>query len=193
MIRKLALLSLVLCLTIVAGTLPLAAQNNELGVTVGGYFPINSQSGAGTAFAAGGSFAHRIIGVPLVSVYFELPVYGTFNSVTDIVSTTQGRAKYSGLFVTPGLKLKLASGFPISPYFVAGGGLARFSKSNVSTDSTTNTGVFDVGGGLDLKIAPFVSARGEVRDYYSGSPNIQTGFTSREHQLITSVGLVLRF
>src|SRR3954447_832784 len=111
MIRKLAFISLILCLTGVVGTLHLAAQSNELGVTVGGYFPFNSQSGAGTAFAAGGSFAHRILGVPLASLYFEIPVYGTFNSVTDIVSTTQGRAKYSGLFVTPGLKLKLAPGF----------------------------------------------------------------------------------
>jgi opacity protein-like surface antigen len=169
------------------------AQNTELGVTVGGYFPVNSSASSGNAFAVGGSFAHRMIGVPLASLYFELPVYGTFNSTSDIVTTTQGHAKYSALFITPGLKLKLAPEFPVSPYFVVGGGLARFSKSNVNTDDTTNTGTFDVGGGLDFKLAPFVSARTEVRDYYSGNPKILNNFTEREHQLITSVGLVLRF
>ncbi|HWR16290.1 MAG TPA: hypothetical protein VN577_15785 [Terriglobales bacterium] len=172
---------------------PAVAQSNELAVTVGGYFPINSAANADAAFSVGGSFAHRIIGVPLASLYLELPVYGTFNSTAAIASTTQGEAKYSGLFITPGLKLKLAPEFPVSPYFVAGGGLARFSKTNTATPDTTNTGVFDVGGGLDFKIAPFISARGEIRDFYSGNPRILTGFTAREHQLITSVGLVLRF
>jgi len=32
-----------------------------------------------------------------------------------------------------------------------------------------------------------------VRDFYSGSPNVVTGFNDREHQLITSLGLVFRF
>jgi opacity protein-like surface antigen len=180
-------------LSVVLLSISALAQSNELGVTVGGYFPVNSAASSGNAFAVGGSFAHRVFGVPFVSLYFELPVYGTFNSTSDIVSTTQGNAKYSALFITPGLKLKFGSVFPISPYLVAGGGLARFSKSNVSTEDTTNTGTFDVGGGLDFKIAPFVSARAEVRDFYSGNPKILNNFTEREHQLITSVGLVLRF
>lgn len=191
MARKLA--GTIVLFLVALSTVSAFAQNNELGVTAGGYFPINSSADSGNAFAVGGSFAHRVFGVPMAAIYFELPVYGTFNSTSDIVSTADGHARYSALFVTPGLKLKLASAFPISPYFVVGGGLARFSKSNVTTDSTTNTGVFDVGGGLDFKIAPFVSARTEVRDYYSGNPKILNGFTDREHQLVTSVGLVLRF
>jgi opacity protein-like surface antigen len=174
-------------------SLPAFAQSNELGVTVGGYFPINSPVSADTAFAIGGSFAHRVASVPLVSLYFEVPAFGTFNSTANIVGSTLTRPKYSALFVTPGLKLKLAPSFPVSPYFVAGGGLAHFSKSNVATSDTTNTGVFDVGGGLDFKIAPYVGLRTEVRDFYSGSPNVTTNFTSREHQLIASAGLVLRF
>ena len=169
------------------------AQSNELALTVGGYFPINSPVGAGDAFAVGGSFAHRVFGVPLVSAYVEVPVFATFNSMTSISETIDGHAKYSTLFVTPGLKLKIAPGFPISPYLVAGGGVVHFSKSNVTTDDSTYSGTFDVGGGLDFKIAPFFSARGEVRDFYSGSPNVVAGFNNREHQLITSLGLVFRF
>jgi len=187
--------TLVLLILFCLGAAVSFAQSNELAITAGGYFPVNSQVGASNAFALGGSFAHRIVHLPLASVYFEIPVYGSFNSAARLfsASTGSGLSKYSSLFVTPGLKLKLAPELPISPYFVAGGGLARFHKTNVTTDDTTNTGTFDVGGGLDFKIAPFISARGEVRDYYSGSPNITTGFSQREHQLVTTVGLVFRF
>jgi hypothetical protein len=183
---------------LVACLLPLlpvtaSAQSNELAVTVGGYFPINSPVDASNAFAIGGSFAHRVASVPFISAYLELPVYATFTSTADAISTVQGTPSYSALFVTPGLKVKLAPVFPVSPYFVIGGGVARFSKSHVTTDDTTYSGTFDVGGGLDFKIAPFFSARGEVRDFYSGSPNVTTNFSQREHQLITSVGLVFRF
>jgi opacity protein-like surface antigen len=170
-----------------------AAQSNELAVTFGGYFPINSPVDASNAFAIGGSFAHRVAGLPLVSAYLEIPVFATFDSTANAVSTINGSPKYSTLFVTPGLKLKLAPEFPVSPYLVVGGGVVHFSKSNVTTDQSSYSGTFDVGGGLDFKIAPFFSARGEVRDYYSGSPNVTTNFTHREHQLITSVGLVFRF
>lgn len=168
------------------------AQSNELAVTVGGYFPINSSSGANEAFAVGGNFAHRIASVPLVSLYVEVPVIGTFKSVSDI-PTSLGKPRYSAFFVTPGLKLKLAPSFPISPYVAAGGGFAHFSKSNVTTDDSTTSGTFDVGGGLDWKVAPFFSARAEVRDFYTGNPNVLPGFTEREHQLVISVGLVFRF
>lgn len=186
---KNALLLLAICVV----TLPALAQSNELAVTAGGYFPFNTRFDADPAFAIGGSFAHRIASVPLVSLYFELPVYGTFNSTTNIVNSTLTNPKYSTLFVTPGVKVKLAPSFPVSPYFVAGGGLARFSKKNVTTSDTTNTGTFEVGGGVDFKFFPYLSFRTEVRDFYSGSPNLTTNFSERQHQIITSAGLVLRF
>lgn len=169
------------------------AQSNELALTVGVYFPTNSQVGAGDAFAVGGSFAHRVASLPLIAAYVEVPVFATFNSTANAYATANGHAQYSTLFVTPGLKLKIAPEFPISPYLVAGGGIVHFSKSNVATDDSTYSGTFDVGGGLDWKILPFFSARGEVRDFYAGSPNIVSGFNNREHQLITTVGLVFRF
>jgi hypothetical protein len=169
---------------------PIFAQKNELAVTVGGYLPADS----GNAFVIGGNFAHRLASVPLVSVYLEIPVFSTFNSTAHVLPPPPlGNPKYSALFVTPGIKLKLAPGFFLSPYFAVGGGVVHFSKSNVITDDSTYTGAFDFGGGLDLKIAPFLSARGEVRDFYSGGPDLIPGFNESQHQIITSVGLVLRF
>lgn len=186
---RLTLLALSITLLVSAAT----AQSNELAIQAGGYFPVDSQIGAGDALVVGGSFAHRLVGVPLVSAYVEVPVFATFNSTTNVVQTANGKARYSSLFVTPGVKVKLAPEFPISPCLVAGGGVAHFSKSHVTGDDSTYSGTFDVGGGLDWKIFPFFSARGEVRDFYTGSPDILSGFDQREHQLVATVGLVFRF
>ena len=184
-----ALLVLLLALFTISAT----AQSNELAVTAGGYFPINNTINADTAFAVGGSFAHRIFGVPLASIYVELPVYASFNSTATLKTVTSpANAKYSALFVTPGVKLKLAPEFPISPYAVFGGGLARYSKTNTGTGDT-NASTFDIGGGLDFKIAPFLSARAEVRDFYSGNAHIFTNVDERQHQVMATAGLVLRF
>jgi hypothetical protein len=172
------------------------AQSNELAIGAGGYFPVNL-TGAGNAVAIEGSFAHRIASVPLLSAYIELPVVGTLNSSVQTFGLTSS-ASYSALFIAPGLRLKFAPGFPVSPWAAVGGGLAHFSANSglrlLSGTDTTNTGVFDFGGGLDMKVAPWVSVRGEVRDFYSGGLGFNlSNFNERQHNLVVTGGLVLRF
>jgi hypothetical protein len=176
---------------------PALAQKNELAIGAGGYFPINL-SGVGNAVAIEGTFSRRVLSVPLASVYVDLPVVGTLNSTVRSAGLTS-TASYSALFVAPGLKLKLAPGFPLSPWLAAGGGLAHFAPSSglkalSGASGSTNTGVFDVGGGLDMKIAPFISARGEIRDFYSGGLGFSlANFDQRQHNIVATGGLVLRF
>lgn len=165
-----------------------AAQSNELAITAGGQFPRNNVFDSGASFAVGGSFAHRIIHLPLASLYWEVPVVVAPKSVLR----TPGRDNYSSFFFTPGLKLKLAPEFPVSPYFVAGGGLARYKLD--TTDEALNTGVFDFGGGIDMKVLPYFSIRGEVRDFYTGSFTFTPiGDTGRQHNIVAQTGLVFRF
>lgn len=186
-------LSILLALLLAFFTISATAQSNELAVTAGGYFPFNTSFSADTSFAVGGSFAHRVAGVPLVSLYVELPVYASFNSTATLKTVTSpANAKYSALFITPGVKLKLAPEFPVSPYAVFGGGLAHYSKTNTGTNDS-NASTFDIGGGLDFKVAPFLSLRGEVRDFYSGNAHIFQNVDERQHQVMATAGLVLRF
>lgn len=189
-IRKSALIVLVLSVLLSLGA---AAQSNELAVTAGGQFPNNSQFNSGASWAVGASFAHRIFHVPLAGLYWEIPVVGAPNSVMK----TPFRTTYSSLFVTPGLKVKFAPEFPISPWLAAGVGIARYHNSANATfsDQTSTKAVFDIGGGIDWKIAPFISARGELRDFYSGLPDIAaaSGLSGRQHNVVPQVGLVLRF
>jgi Outer membrane protein beta-barrel domain len=167
------------------------AQSTELHVGVGAYFPINNPSASTSAFVVQGTFAHRVFSVPMAGLYFEVPVAKTLD-----VDLTFGRASYSALFVTPGFKLKLAPAFPVSPYFVAGVGVARFTQSAPGiTETSDNAVAADIGGGVDMKIAPFVSLRGEFRDYYGGRPVLPLSLpgAERQHNLVTTGGLVIRF
>lgn len=189
-VRKFAFIVPVLCLFL---SLTSFAQSNELAVTAGGQFPNNSQFNSGASWAVGASFAHRIFHVPLVGLYWEIPVVGAPNSVMK----TPFRTTYSSLFVTPGLKVKFAPELPISPWLAAGIGVARYHNAANATfsDQTSTKAVFDIGGGIDWKIAPFISARGELRDFYSGLPDIASasGLSGRQHNVVPQVGLVLRF
>lgn len=178
------------------------AQKAEVALTVGAYHPVNNSFSSGNAFAIEGNIAGRIASVPFLSLYLEVPVAGSLQDVPVSSSALTSSGSYSSLFVTPGLRLKLAPAMPISPYIAAGGGLAHFNRSASQTPSGTsssiNKGVFDIAAGLDVKLAPFLSLRGEVRDFYSGSPELSlnqvTGtFNQRQHNILGTAGLVLHF
>ncbi len=176
--------------------LPAPAQKVELAIGAGGYFPVNV-AGISSAAAIEGTIGYRVLSVPLVSAYVELPVVGTLNSHVTSLGLASS-ASYSALFVAPGVKVKLAPGFFLSPWVAAGGGLAHFSGNSgvflSGGSGSSNSGVFDVGGGLDAKIAPFVSLRGEVRDFYSGSLGLNlVTFNENLHNVVATAGLVLRF
>jgi len=55
-------------------------------------------------------------------------------------------------------------------------------------------GVFQIGGGIDVKVWRNVSVRGQVRDFFSGIPqlNVNTGKT-RQHNLFAGGGIVWHF
>ncbi len=180
-------------LLLVCLTLPVCAiaQKNELGVLVGGYVPIGSSLDFSPGIAVEGAFAHRLVSIPLVALYGELPVVVGFNVGAANPFTSQN---YSSLFITPGLKVKLAPSFPVSPYLAVGVGYGRFHASNPLTGSATdNHAVVDIGGGLDLKVLPYISLRGEVRDFESGSTTLLGLVGISGHNLVGAGGLVLRF
>ncbi|MGH9523180.1 MAG: hypothetical protein ACRD3E_11680 [Terriglobales bacterium] len=178
------------------------AQKAEVAVTLGAYHPVNNSFSSGNAFAIEGNIAGKIASVPFFALYLEVPIAGTLQDVPVSSTALTTAGSYSSIFVTPGLRLKFAPSLPISPYVAAGGGLAHFNRSASQTpsgaSSSINKGVFDIAGGLDVKIAPFLSLRGEVRDFYSGSPELSlnqvTGtFSQRQHNILGTAGLVLRF
>jgi hypothetical protein len=170
------------------------AQSNDVGVTAGGYFALGNPLNLGVAWALEGTYAHRIASVPLASLSVELPVAGSFTSSIPTISGTTLARSYTSLFITPGIRLRLAPSFPVTAYLAVGVGLARFNRHlNGGATSASTTAAFDIGGGLDIKLAPFISMRGELRDFNSGGLGLQTLVAGRQNNLFATAGLAFRF
>ena len=171
------------------------AQKNDIGFTLGGYFAASSPLDIGAAWAIEGSYAYRLAHVPLVSLSAELPIAGSFKSSIPTLNGLTLVRNYSTLFITPGLRARLAPSFPISPYISAGLGYGRFNRQLYNgTSGADGEFAFDIGGGVDIKILPFVSLRGEVRDFNSGSASLLSLLpTGRQNNIFVTLGVGVRF
>ncbi len=191
-----------LVVVVVALGISAAAQSMDISLTAGVYHPVNNGFSTSNALALQGNIGARVASVPFFALYLEFPITGTLNSKVPL-SALSSAGTYSSLFVTPGVRLKFAPGSFLSPYLATGGGLAHFGRSSTqvpvgSNNNSVNKAVWDIGGGVDLRLVPHVGVRGEVRDFYSGSPELRlsqiTGtFGQRQHNIIFTAGLVLRF
>jgi opacity protein-like surface antigen len=171
------------------------AQKNEFAAEASGLFPSTNNLSIDPAAGFQLNYAHRLIGVPGVALYVEVPFLAGFNSLRTASSLLNGQ-NYSSIFVTPGLKVKFVPGFFISPYVAGGIGLAHFSASN--SGGSENDFAADIGGGVDVKVFPHVSLRGEVRDFITDTPGFGTldliqNFTGKTNNVVASGGIVLRF
>jgi opacity protein-like surface antigen len=182
------------CLTLLLSACFLSAaqaQKNEFAVSASGLLTsasFNTSSSAGFQI----NYARRLIPLPLISLYLELPFEAGFNG-----SRTSGpslnREDYNTLYFTPGLKVKFAPGFPVSPYLAGGLGWGSFRSTN--TSATANKFAADLGGGVDFKVFPYISLRGEVRDYWTGAPTLDFPgiYHGNVNNIVLSGGAVFRF
>jgi opacity protein-like surface antigen len=177
------------------------AQKNDVALTGGGYFEVSNPLNLGAAWALEGSYARRFAGVPLLSFSWEVPVAGSSGSSIPTISGLNIATSYSSLFITPGVRVRLAPSFFLSPYVAAGIGYGRFNKTLISGVNTSNgTMAFDVAGGLDMKILPHTSLRGEIRNFNSGGldiPGVPSFLSSsvggRLNNLFVTAGISIKF
>jgi hypothetical protein len=58
----------------------------------------------------------------------------------------------------------------------------------------SNTGVFQMGLGLDVRVTHTLSVRGQVRDFWSGRPDLNLDTDkSRQHNFFVGGGVIWRF
>lgn len=169
------------------------AQSNEFAAEASGLLNVSPYDpGAGVGFQL--NYAHRLFHVPLVGIYGEIPFVAGFDN-TQYVVTELRRETFNSYYVTPGVKVKFAPGFIVSPWLAAGIGWAHFSSTQNSSSDTHFAA--DWGGGLDFKVFPFVSLRLEARDFYSGVPTLGLGLPvplpGNQNNIVVGGGLVARF
>jgi hypothetical protein len=139
------------------------------------------------------NFGWRLAHAGPVAVYFELPfthvpsqtvnTFGQFDVGSN--TTFPESSTDSAYFFTPGFRFRFLNK-AVSPYTVAGAGVERATLVqdgliNLGTALTANSGVptrnfkgvFDFGGGVDVKLTRLFALRTEFRDF------VRTGETSR--------------
>jgi hypothetical protein len=137
----------------------------------------------------------------------ELPV--AIYPRMDLNTAYHGIPKDMGaLFITPSVRVNIFSADNFTPWVSAGAGYGRFRYAQelnfpygtYAGPSGSNTGVIQFGGGLDAWIFNRWGARLEVRDFYSGEPDLNalsgahiTTNRSRQHNYYVGIGVVHRF
>jgi opacity protein-like surface antigen len=118
------------------------------------------------------------------------------------VTTANRRAArdFASLYLMPGLRLRFGGDRKITPYVAGGIGYAQYHSSEFLQDGTASPvrdrqhswgGNF--GGGVDVKVLRWLALRGEVRDFLTPSPRLNTPLTGAQHNVQVSGGLVIRF
>jgi hypothetical protein len=181
-------------------------QNQELTFSLGG-IPGQTRSFQGSAGAAqisadrsfGINYGHRFLGTKIAALYGELEFVAVPNRALTAASATVPQ-NYASLYLTPGVRLKFLPASRLSPWAAIGGGYglyqqsAQLSNGQNTTNKFLNRGVFEYGGGLDYRLFRFIGLRGEVRDFFSGNPNLNVALnSSTQHNVVASGGIILRF
>lgn len=203
---KIAVVSLWLLLAISS----FAQDKNEIAASFGRTF-IAHQTVPGTdfvgntvAFGDGFTFdvtyARLLRSGDLASLSVEVPVVFDFDEKLNygINVIPEDLHLY---FVTPAARVTFFTQVPITPWVSLGGGFGHFGESSTlefggpnPNPSGSTTGVLEFGGGMDVRTWRSLSLRGEIRDFYSGVPqlNVNTG-RSRQNNLFVGIGVVWKF
>ncbi len=181
------------------------AQKHEIGLTLGGVFStdrttpggIALRQQSGTAWQA--NYAYRILDVKLAAL--SIGVHFLANPQRNIGSNSSTvPANLASLYVTPDIVLKFLPGAKIEPWVTVGGGYAQYESSDALLNGSPNPGkirvhrgALDYGGGVDVPVWSFLALRGEVRDFYTGSPSVNLTLRGGQHNVVAGGGFVLRF
>jgi hypothetical protein len=156
------------------------------------------RSGKGLTFEV--NYARRLFGTPIYAISGEVPA--VFNLDEDLNSGDNVVPKsYKQIFVTPSARLNLFPATAVSPWVSFGAGFGHFSENNTllyggpNPGSSSTTGVIQGGFGLDVRVLHNFSIRLDVRDFWSGTPNLPLAATgkTRQHNFFVGGGVVWHF
>jgi|SRR5215470_598101 len=204
--KRLLMAALVAVTTLTTSAL---AQKNELtgiigrtfvsdqGVLNTNFFDNNLHFGEGLTFEV--NYGRHLMGNGFARLTFEVPAVFNFDQDVHFAANLIP-SSYTTYFVTPSLRANAFAGTAISPWVSFGGGLGHFGVADHLEFGGTNpgngnfTGIFQMGFGLDVRIKRTISLRGQVRDFWSGTPdlNVDTG-KGHQHNFFVGGGVIWRF
>jgi hypothetical protein len=197
--------------TVLPGMAQERQEKNEVGLVIGATLTPARNFSTGTAnsasfnpsLALGAEYDRRLVGAEHVTLsggvdFLASPLdVKISNPPNDLIG------QYAYLVLTPHVRLKFNPRGRLSPWVLLGGGYARFLEKRPTASPSfvpgTNTGTLVYGGGIDTRTLFRVfripiGFRGEVRDFYSGSPNYgQTVKGDLQHNVVFTGGLLIKF
>lgn len=187
-----------------------SAQKNEISGTIGRVF-VSSQAVQGANFFDPN--IHFGNGLTIGGNYTRLlKIYGIFGISGEVavayspdmdlnLSQNLIPEAYQSYFITPAVRVNFFSGETVTPWVSVGGGYGGFKMSDKLVffgsnpgKTSTSTGVFQFGTGLDVWPWEKWGFRMEARDFYSGVPDLNvTTVRSRQHNIYVGGGVIRRF
>jgi opacity protein-like surface antigen len=179
-------------------------QTHEIGLTLGGLFPQDRETipdrvrlNGGTAWQ--GNYGHQLIDGAL-KLYGEVHFLGNFQRRVESTNGASTR-DVATIYLTPGVRLKFLPTRSVTPYVAAGVGVAFYQQSLLQMNGQPNPAsrdihrsAFDFGAGVDTGLWRWIGLRGEIRDFYSGSPAYNLpDLPAWQHNVVAGGGFVLKW
>ena len=182
-------------LALTLGQVRSQTQTYSNGGSTGGTVPI--ELGSGSALQAGYGF--RVAGGGAVAVYVGAHFLASPQRRVTSLNTLVTK-DFASLYLVPQLTLKFRAGRRVSPWGTFGGGYGLYEQSATRLDGAANPaprhvsrGTFLVGGGVDVKLVRLLALRGELRDFFTGRPELNVPISGGQHNVLVGGGIVLRF
>jgi hypothetical protein len=155
-------------------------------------------TGNGLSFEV--NYGRHFLDKGIFGLTLEVPLVVTPNEETHF-SVNLVPEGYTSFFITPSARLNFFAQNAVSPWVSFGGGYAHFGASTTLEfggpnpgSTSTNTGVLQMGVGLDVKVNHAFSVRGEARDFYAGIPQLNVDINKgHQHNIFVGGGVVWHF
>jgi hypothetical protein len=152
-----------------------------------------------------GEYARHLWVTPIYSISGE--VVGMYDHNIGLNAGVYPNAvipnRLTTYFITPAARVNLFPTTAVSPWVSFGAGFGHISESNLllygdgakNPGKSTTSATIEGGIGLDVKVWKRLSARGEVRDFWSGEPDFPLAPTgkSRMHNFFVGGGAFWSF
>ena len=199
---KTSLLGFLLVTLLPGGAWAQGVQNMDISILAGGrsvqsrVVPGSNATVYGTALAGQAiGYGYQVARTSAASLWLEYGSSLWFDGAST-ASLPGSVSNEMGLY-TLGVRFMVPVQSRISAYGALGGGGGNFhydvtvaEPSPHVTANSTHHGVFDFGGGVDIRLTRRISIRGEVRDFVSGAG--LSGATG-VHHVLPVVGVALHF
>ena len=147
------------------------------------------------------NYARLVKAANVFALRAEIPFVVNLDQDLHAALPTRIPEQYRSFIAAPSARVNFFPDAAVSPWVSFGVGFAHFSESSTllfggkNTGSTgTTTSVVQGGFGLDVKLVKNFTLRGEVRDFWTGVPQlgVNTGKT-RQHNYFVGSGIMWRF